>query len=149
MFGGPIGKKMMIEQGYVPSTCIMHEALAGAVIYAEVSAGRDPCAGCNAGGNRSVCNGRPLGDSATQAYHSKMRMEEFTRERELQNAIDEDPTFSSNKIRAMWDASDPAAVGKAREERRIKEREEQRRRDAESEAISGKIYGLDEPITKG
>lgn len=57
MFEGSIGKKMMIEQWYVPATCTLDEQLAGPLIYAEVSAGRDPCAGCTA--DRSKCGGRP------------------------------------------------------------------------------------------
>ena len=50
-------KELMIQQGYVPPTCTLPEELAGALIYSEVSAGRDPCAGCNA--DRFVCRGRP------------------------------------------------------------------------------------------
>ena len=60
MFEGELGKTMMIEQGYVPTTCELPVAIAGPLIYAEVSAGRDPCAGCN--GNRAVCFGRPKKD---------------------------------------------------------------------------------------
>lgn len=57
MFEGPIGKQMMIEQGYVPATCTMGEQIAGPLIYSEVSRGADPCGGCNM--DRSVCHGRP------------------------------------------------------------------------------------------
>lgn len=57
MFEGPIGKKMMIEQGYVPATCTLPVELAGPLIWSEVNAGRDTCAGCN--DDRSKCNGRP------------------------------------------------------------------------------------------
>ena len=57
MFEGPVGKALMIEQGYVPPTCTMPEENAGLLIYAEISSGRDPCAGCN--GDRAVCRGRP------------------------------------------------------------------------------------------
>ncbi len=39
-------------QGYVPSTCL----LSGAMVMAEVNAGRDACAGCN--GPREKCHGR-------------------------------------------------------------------------------------------
>lgn len=56
MFAGPIGKQMMIEQGYVPATCTMNDQIAGPLIYAEVSKGRSPCDGCN--GDRSVCHGK-------------------------------------------------------------------------------------------
>jgi hypothetical protein len=49
-------KQMMIGQGYVPSTCTMSDPPAGMLIYAEITAGRDPCAGCNL--DRSVCKGR-------------------------------------------------------------------------------------------
>jgi len=57
MFSGPIGKQMMIEQRYVPPTCTLPDEMAGPVIYAEVSAGRSPCDGCNE--DRSKCNGSP------------------------------------------------------------------------------------------
>jgi hypothetical protein len=43
---------MAIGQGYVPSTCL----LGGAVAMAEVSAGKDPCNGCNC--PRDRCRGR-------------------------------------------------------------------------------------------
>jgi len=39
-------------QGYVPQTCL----LGGVVVMHEVSAGRDPCAGC--AGPRDKCHGR-------------------------------------------------------------------------------------------
>ena len=39
-------------QGYVPQTCL----LGGVVVMSEVSAGRDPCAGC--AGPRDKCHGR-------------------------------------------------------------------------------------------
>lgn len=57
MFEGPIGKSMMIRQGYVPETCTLDDSLAGPLILAEVKDGRDPCAGCAA--DRSKCHGRP------------------------------------------------------------------------------------------
>lgn len=44
---------MSRQQGYVPKTCL----LGGQVVWAEVSASRDPCAGCN--GPREKCGGRP------------------------------------------------------------------------------------------
>lgn len=56
-FEGPIGKKMMIQQGYVPPTCILPDECAGPLIYSEVSAGRSPCDGCNE--DRSLCHGKP------------------------------------------------------------------------------------------
>jgi len=55
VFEGPIGKMLMIDQGYVPSTCTLDD---GPLIYAEISAGRSPCAGCNA--DRSVCKGKDM-----------------------------------------------------------------------------------------
>ncbi len=64
MFEGPIGKRMMIEQGYVPETCQLPQETGGALIYSETAAGRDVCAGCHE--DRDVCKGRPLkpfGDS--------------------------------------------------------------------------------------
>lgn len=45
--------KMAINQGYVPSTCL----LAGFIVMSEISAQRDPCAECN--GPREICKGRP------------------------------------------------------------------------------------------
>lgn len=57
MFEGPIGKEMMVKQGYVPKTCTLPDQYAGPLIFSEVSAGRDPCAGCN--GDREICHGRP------------------------------------------------------------------------------------------
>lgn len=57
MLEGPIGKKMMIEQGYVPSTCTMDERVAGPTIWTEVNAGRSACWGCNA--DRTECRGQP------------------------------------------------------------------------------------------
>jgi hypothetical protein len=50
---------MMIRQGYVPETCTLDDQLAGPLIWEEVNAGRDPCAGCAA--DRSICHGRPGG----------------------------------------------------------------------------------------
>ena len=57
MFEGPIGKAMMIEQGYVPPTCTLDDKVAGPLIYSEISAGRSPCWGCNM--DRAVCGGAP------------------------------------------------------------------------------------------
>lgn len=57
MFTGPIGKQLMIQQGYVPPTCTLHDSYAGALIYNEIRNGRSPCDGCNE--NRSVCKGGP------------------------------------------------------------------------------------------
>ncbi len=56
MFEGPIGKKMMIEQGYVPSTCILDAKIAGPLIWSEINAGRSPCQRCNM--DRNVCLGK-------------------------------------------------------------------------------------------
>lgn len=41
-------------QGYVPDTCL----LGGITVWFEVTAGRDPCAGC--AGPRDRCRGRPM-----------------------------------------------------------------------------------------
>ncbi len=57
MFQGKLGKEMMIDQGYVPKTCILPEEFAGPLIWSEISAGRDVCAGCNE--DRGICQGRP------------------------------------------------------------------------------------------
>lgn len=56
MFEGSIGKKMMIEQGYVPPTCTLDDKIAGPLIWSEVNAGRSPCDGCNT--NRIECKGK-------------------------------------------------------------------------------------------
>jgi hypothetical protein len=56
LFAGELGKKMMIEQGYVPDTCQLPIELAGPLIWDRVNKGEDVCAGCNM--NRSVCHGR-------------------------------------------------------------------------------------------
>jgi len=55
MFTGKLGKDMMIQQGYVPPTCTLDAKIAGPLIYSEISAGRDPCSGCNS--DRSICEG--------------------------------------------------------------------------------------------
>ena len=55
MFEGPIGKEMMIKQGYVPPTCTLPDVFAGPLIYSEVRQGRSPCDRCNE--DRSVCKG--------------------------------------------------------------------------------------------
>ncbi len=57
MFEGPIGKKMMIEQGYVPPACTLDDKIAGPLIWSEINAGQSPCSGCNA--DRAVCQGQP------------------------------------------------------------------------------------------
>ena len=57
MFEGELGKKMMIQQGYVPPTCTLPVELAGPLIWSEINAGRDPCSGCNE--DRTICDGRP------------------------------------------------------------------------------------------
>ena len=57
MFEGPIGKQMMIQQGYVPVTCTLDDQIAGSLIYSMTSAGKDVCAECNH--DRNICKGRP------------------------------------------------------------------------------------------
>jgi len=57
MFEGPVGKELMVKQGYVPSTCTLPDDLAGPLIYSEICAGRSPCWDCNA--DRNVCKGQP------------------------------------------------------------------------------------------
>ena len=56
MFGGKLGKEMMITQGYVPLTCILPDEFAGALIWEYVNKGKDVCTDCNA--DRSICHGR-------------------------------------------------------------------------------------------
>ena len=50
--------EMCISQGYVPKTCL----LGGAIVWYEVGAGNDPCAGCNC--ERSKCKGRPRAENS-------------------------------------------------------------------------------------
>lgn len=57
MFAGPLGKQMMIQQGYVPPTCMLDDKVAGPLIWQETNAGRSPCWGCNH--DRAVCKGQP------------------------------------------------------------------------------------------
>lgn len=45
--------KMAIQQGYVPSTCL----LSGMVVMQATNQGFDACSGCN--GPREKCHGRP------------------------------------------------------------------------------------------
>ena len=56
MFEGELGKKMMIQQGYVPSTCTMSAKVAGPLIWSETNKGRSACWGCNA--DRYICKGQ-------------------------------------------------------------------------------------------
>lgn len=58
MFSGPSGKQMMIQQGYVPSTCTLNDKIAGPLIWQEINEGRSPCSGCNS--DRSICKGLPM-----------------------------------------------------------------------------------------
>jgi hypothetical protein len=44
--------KMCIDQGYVPSTCL----LGGMTVFSEVNKSHDPCKGC--AGPREKCKGR-------------------------------------------------------------------------------------------
>ena len=45
-------KQMCVQQGYVPSTCMMD----GQMAWLLIKEGKDPCKGCNY--NRKQCNGR-------------------------------------------------------------------------------------------
>jgi len=65
MFEGQIGKKMMIQQGYVPQTCTLPVEIAGPLIWSEINAGRSPCDGCEA--DRSVCHGKPKQKDANES----------------------------------------------------------------------------------
>jgi hypothetical protein len=57
MFEGALGKKMMIEQGYVPPTCTLPVEIAGPLIWSEINKGVSPCDGCNH--DRAECRGNP------------------------------------------------------------------------------------------
>lgn len=48
-------------QGYVPRTCL----LGGAVVMGEITAGRNPCWGCD--GPREKCHGKPRRDLLSEA----------------------------------------------------------------------------------
>jgi len=122
-------KATMIKQGYVPATCVMHEGVAGLLIFSEVSAGRDPCTGCNAGGDRKVCGGRPRGDAQMDAYHSKLRMEEMALQKRMTDFLLDKPINHDDR----W-------------EREAKMHDEQRARDRESELISGPLHSPFEEI---
>jgi hypothetical protein len=54
--GEDIMLRMAIDQGYVPSSCL----LGGRTVMSEMNAGRDPCAGCE--GPREICKGRERRD---------------------------------------------------------------------------------------
>jgi len=56
MYEGKAGKDLMIQQGYVPSTCTLPDEIAGAIIWTETNEGRSACDRCNA--DRSICKGR-------------------------------------------------------------------------------------------
>lgn len=60
MFEGENGKKMMINQGYVPVTCTLDPKIAGPLIWSEINKGRSPCEGCNA--DRAICKGHRKGN---------------------------------------------------------------------------------------
>lgn len=52
-----VGKGLMIQQDYIPSTCTLPEAMCLPLVFAEIKAGRSPCWGCNA--DREECKGKP------------------------------------------------------------------------------------------
>lgn len=47
-----VWKPIVIEQGYVPEGCTLN----GAVVWALINKGEDPCSGCNE--ERGICKGR-------------------------------------------------------------------------------------------
>lgn len=57
MFSGKLGKDMMIQQGYVPSTCTLSEEHGGTLIWIYTNKGLDVCSDCNE--DRNICKGRP------------------------------------------------------------------------------------------
>ena len=66
-----MNKQTMISQGYVPSTCTLTEPLAGILIWSEVNAGRDVCAGCNM--DRLICKGRPKKETQNDETRTSSR----------------------------------------------------------------------------
>lgn len=60
-------KQMCVQQGYVPSTCILD----GQMVWLLVKDGKDPCKGCNA--NRNICKGRAyvdINEEYNRLYHT-------------------------------------------------------------------------------
>lgn len=57
IFTGSAGKALVIKQGYVPPTCTLPNSLAGLLVMAEESKGRNACWGCNH--DRMICKGEP------------------------------------------------------------------------------------------
>jgi len=99
MFKGPIGKSMMIRQGYVPPTCTLDDQLAGPLIWSEVNAGRDPCAGCTA--DRSMCDGRPPKAPVTQLGVADILSRRD--QRELERREDERRRAAENPMPSPWE----------------------------------------------
>ena len=60
MFEGELGRKMMVEQGYIPHTCTLPVEFAGPLVWSEINKGRSPCWECH--DDRTVCKGQPKKD---------------------------------------------------------------------------------------
>jgi hypothetical protein len=74
--GEMMTKELMIQQGYVPPTCTLPEQIAGPMIWHEINAGRDVCAGCDM--DRSECHGRPNSGAGYASDLQKIHAEEVT-----------------------------------------------------------------------
>jgi len=82
MFEGPIGKEMLIKQGYVPPTCTLDVKVAGPLIYSEVSKGRSPCWGCHE--SRRICKGQPYRGSTDAGSNMS---KDFRREPDVDRSL--------------------------------------------------------------
>ncbi len=66
MFQGPNGKRMMIQQGYVPQTCTLPDEIAGPIIWDAINKGKSPCWECN--GVRTVCKGQTKREPSVRVF---------------------------------------------------------------------------------
>lgn len=73
---------MAIQQGYVPSTCL----LGGVVVMSEIGSNKSPCSGCN--GPRGKCQGKPKVRNDSAEYVEQERLREiFTATPGLENSF--------------------------------------------------------------
>jgi len=63
------GKQLVVEQGYIPSTCTLPDELAFTLVMSEEEAGRRACWGCNH--DRRVCLGKPKNSDEPPAVTAK------------------------------------------------------------------------------
>lgn len=82
-----MNKQLMIQQGYIPSSCTLNETLAPLLVMAEIKEGRSPCDGCNA--DRGVCAGTPKFDR--EAYITNQLAMDYADERARSKERDQYP----------------------------------------------------------